>query len=219
MTRFITATALVALTAAPAFAAVDLDQLDMTGDGFVSMEEVMAAYPDFAPESWGDIDTNDDRRLSSEEILQTEAQDIFARYEMLSMEERGRVIVLDEDGDGFIQASDFERAYADFDAEDFEMIDTNDDNRVSYEEYYAPEAQQTIERYSVNVENVTDNVLDIAEIDTNGDSFADFDEMVAAYPGLATVDFEEIDANDDNRISSEELYAPEAQEIVSRSNS
>ena len=56
--------------------------------------------------------------------------------------------------------------------------------------------------------------MDIADIDTNGDAFADADEMMAAYPGLPAEAFEDIDANDDNRVSSDELYTREAQELV-----
>lgn len=215
MKRLMTATtAIAALTAGAAFAATDINDLDMTGNGFASMEEVMMAYPTLPATEFEQIDANDDNRLSPEEVLATEAQDIFARYDMVPMDDRGPYIVLDNDGDGFIQYSDMLRAYPGFTAVDFESIDLNDDNRLEYAEYYETEAQDTIARYTA-----TDTVRDIAEIDTNNDDFADADEMMAAFPGLTAESFEEIDLNDDNRISFDELYAPEAQEIVSRSGS
>ena len=210
MKRLMTATAAVALTAGAALAATDIDAVDLNGDNFASMEEVKAVFPDFDVTFFDDIDTNNDNRVSPQEILTTEAQNILGRYDMVPLEARGPVIILDNDADGFISLEDMRRGYPTFTDLDFETIDLNDDNRIAYVEIYETEAQDIIARYT------TDTVKDIAEIDVNGDDFADFNEMIAAYPGLPMVEFEEIDGNDDNRISSEELYAPEAQTIVSR---
>ena len=208
MKRLMTATAIAALTATAATAAVELETLDLNGDNFASAEEVMAWFPEMQFESFNNVDVNDDNRLDAEEIQTIEAQTLFGQFEMRPIEEVTAKIVLDADGDGFIMLDDYRRAYPDFTDLSFESIDANDDNRVSYVEHYALAAQTEIGRYE------TGSIRDIADIDTNADSFADFNEMTAAFPGLPMESFEDIDANDDNRISSEELYAPEAQQTL-----
>ena len=208
MKRLMTATAIAALTATAATAAAELETLDLNGDNFASAEEVMAWFPDMQFESFNGLDLNDDNRLDFEEIQTSNAQAIFGQFEMRPIEEATAKIVLDADGDGFIMIEDYRRAYPEFTDLSFQEIDANDDNRVSYVEHYALAAQTEIGRYE------TGSIRDIADIDTNADSFADFNEMTAAFPGLPMESFEEIDANDDNRISSEELYAPEAQQTL-----
>ena len=208
MKRLMTATAITALTATAAAAAVEIETLDLNSDGFASVEEVQAWFPDMQFESFNDIDVNDDNRLDANEVQSAEAQSVFGQYDMRPIEEATAKIVLDDDGDGFISLEDYRRAYPQFTDLSFEEIDTNDDNRVSYVEHYDLGAQTEIARYE------TGTIMDIADIDTNSDDFADFEEMTAAYPGLPMEGFEEIDVNDDNRISSEELYTREAQQLV-----
>ena len=210
MKRLTLTTAIAALAAGAAVAATDVDAVDLNGDKFVSMEEMKWVFPDFDVAFWGDIDTNGDNRVSSEEILTTEAQDILARFDMVPLEQVTAKVVLDDDADGFISYEDMQRGYPTFTELDFEAIDLNDDNRIAYAEIYATEAQDIIARYEAAT------VADISDVDKNGDAFADFDEMVIAYPGLILEEFEEIDLNDDNRISAEELYTTDAQNIVAR---
>lgn len=210
MKRMMLATAVTALTAGSALAATDIDQVDLTGDDFVSMEELKVVFPDFDVEFFDNIDTNDDNRISREEILATEAQDILARYDMVPVEARVEPIVLDDDGDGFISIDDMRRGYPSFTALDFEEIDTNDDNRVSYNEIYTTEAQDIVARYE------TAGELTHAMIDTDSDDFVSFEEMAAAFPTADAEDFEMIDLNDDNRVSYDEFYTLESQEVVNR---
>lgn len=205
-----TTTALVTLTAGAAIAATDISAVDLDGNGFASIEEIRAIYPDLSVSFFRDMDTNGDNRVSSEEILTTEAQNILGRLETSPMDRPGPVVVLDADSDGFISIEDMRRGYPEFTELDFDTIDENDDNRVTYEEIYATEAQDVVARYQ------TGTVMDIAEIDADGDEFADFDEMVTAFPGLDRESFDNIDLNGDNRISANELYEPDAQIIVSR---
>ena len=212
MKRLMIATAASALAAGSALAATDINAVDLDGNGYASVEEIKTVFPEFDVTFFADIDANGDNRVAPQEILELEAQEILGRYDMVPVEEQ-RLIVLDTDSSGFIDADEMAAVFSDFDAEDFAAIDTNDDNRVTYGEFYTLEAQQIVARY------YDGTIMDIADIDTNGDAFADFNEMVAAYPGLSQSDFNDIDGNDDNRISSQELYAPEAQQIVSRSDS
>lgn len=214
MKRLLTATtAVFALTAGAALAATDIDAVDMDGDGFASVDEVRAAFPEFDVVFFDEIDTNDDNRISPEEILETEAQDVLARYEMVPMENRVYVRV-DADMNGYMEYDEIRAVFPDLSELDYEEIDNNDDNRVTYQEYYTTEAQDIMARASGEA-----SLMDIAEIDANGDDFADFNEMVAVYPGLSQLNFEEIDENDDNRLSSQELYSTEAQDILARSGS
>lgn len=212
MKRLMIATAVTALTAGSAMAAVELDALDMDGDSFASVEEVKAAFPNMDVASIETIDTNDDYRLSAQEIQTLEAQEQFGLHDMVPLEQRF-MVRLDTDYNGYIEADEVAAQFSDFDAEDFERMDTNGDNRLTYQEWYAPEAVTIVARYREGT------IMDIAEIDTNGDRFADFDEMVASFPGLSEIDFDEIDLNNDNRVSSQELYELDAQEIISRSAS
>ncbi len=205
-----TTTALITLTAGAAVAATDIAAVDLDGNGFASIEEIRAIYPDLSVSFFRDMDTNGDNRVSPEEILTTEAQNILGRLEAAPMERPGPVVVLDADSDGFISIEDMRRGYPEFTELDFDTIDENDDNRVTYEEIYATEAQDVVARYQ------TGTVMDIAEIDADGDGFADFDEMATAFPGLDRESFDNIDLNCDNRISANELYEPDAQIIVSR---
>ena len=208
-----TTTAIATLAAGAALAATDIDAVDMDGDGFADVAEVKAAFPEFDVVFFSDIDTNDDNRIGPQEILETEAQDILARYEMVPLEERVYARV-DADMNGYMEYDEIKAFFPGLSELDYEEIDNNDDNRVTYDEYYNTEAQDIMARAASDA-----TVMDIAEIDSNGDDFADFNEMVAAYPGLSQLNFEEIDENDDNRISSTELYSTEAQNILARSGS
>lgn len=211
MNRFLMATAATALSATGAFAAVDLDQLDLDANNFVSIEELRASFPEVTANDFELMDANDDNRLSREEVTSPEGSTILDRYEMQPDVARGPVVVLDDDSDGYILLEDLRRAYSGFTDLDFDTMDTNDDNRLTYAEYYDIEAQNVVARYGM-----TNSVADIAEIDTNGDGFADFDEMMAQYPGIGELELEQIDLNGDNQVSSNELYEADAQQIVSR---
>ena len=208
MKRILTATAITALTATAAFAATDIETLDLNGDEFASMEEVKAWFPTLEMESFNDIDLNDDNRLDANEVQEARAQEIFGQYEMRPAEEATAKIVLDEDGDGFIMMEDYQRAYPDFAMTSFENIDLNDDNRVSYEEHYMDEAQTELARYETGMS------FNFADIDTDNDDFLSADEMMTAFRGLPAEVFEEVDDNDDNRVSAEEFNMEGAQEAV-----
>lgn len=209
MTRLMTTTAVALFTATAAFAATDISDVDMTADSFAGFEELRMAFPDVTEENFDAIDLNDDNRVSSQELLETDAQDILARYTMVPMKERSQV-VLDANFDRFVSKEEFTAIFPTFSEIDFNTIDDNNDNRVSYVEVYETEAQDIIARYYGGT------VTDIATIDANGDSFADFDEMMGFYPEITEVNLKLIDTNNDNRISSTELYDPKAQQIVSR---
>jgi len=207
MKRILTATAITALTTTAAFA-VDIEELDLNGDNFVSVEEAKMMFPDLQLESFNDIDMNDDRRLDANEVQSSDAQTTFDQYEMSSAVTSANNIVLDADGDGFIMMEDYQRAYPSFEMSSFEEIDLNDDNRVSYEEHYELDAQTELARYQTGMS------INFADIDTDNDDFASSDEMMAAFRGLPMEVFEQIDDNSDNRISAQEWQMQDTQTAV-----
>lgn len=209
MKRLMTSTAIAMIAASAAMAATDIKDVDMTGDAFVGYEELKLTFPKVSEQFFDQIDTNDDNRISSEELLEPDAQDILARYTMVGMDERAQV-VLDANHDRFVSKEEFVNVFPSFTEIDFEEMDANNDNRASYAEIYATDAQNIIARY------YGDTVRGIADIDTNGDRFADFEEMANAFSGITNESLEEIDTNNDNRVSSVELYANDAQQIVAR---
>ena len=214
MKRFALGLAATAISATAALAQVDVDQLDADDDSFASEEEVMAMIPDFDPTFFGDIDTNDDGRWSAEELNTGEAQEILARYypgeqadETVDLES------LDTDDDGFVSQMEFEAAYPGVDWTLANDIDTNDDNRLGPEELNTGEAQTIIAQIAPASQAET---VDVAALDTDGDGFVSQEEFAAHYPDVDWEQANDIDTNDDNRLSPEELNTSEAQEIISR---
>lgn len=118
---------------------------------------------------------------------------------------------VDQNGDRFASKAEIAAAYPTLSANDFRDLDQNRDNRISASEFTAPGAAAILNKHVAGV-----SVRGVAQIDTNGDGFASPAELAAAYPGFGPNDFDDIDANDDGRIGAVELYAPVAQEVVSR---
>ena len=52
--------------------------VDMTGDQFVGFEEMRLAFPEIIEEFFDEMDLTDDNRIGSEELLESDAQDILA---------------------------------------------------------------------------------------------------------------------------------------------
>lgn len=119
------------------------------------------------------------------------------------------VLDIDTDNDDFATYDELAAVYEGLTAEQFEQIDTNNDNRVSPVEFDAPEAQQIISLYE-GVE------LPKFVIDMNGDGFSDYEEISAVFTDLDKNEFDQMDTNDDNRLSQFEVYDIEAQNILNR---
>ncbi len=211
MKTLVMALATTALTASAA-AAAGIGAVDQNGDNFASKAELTAVYPTLSATDFRDIDTNDDRRISNTEITAPGVQAILARH--VAVEGGVQDLAsLDADGSGFVSMSELSAAYPGFRATDFTDIDVNDDNRVSASELYAAEAQVIVSRYDAGGSNV---LVALNEIDTDGSGFASLNELSATYQNLSVVDFNQIDANNDNRISFDELYAGDAQTVLGK---
>ena len=114
-----------------------------TVDGFASFAELAAAYPGLSMVDFDQIDGNNDNRVSSVEILDADAQVRLGRYETGS-----QILVslssVDVDGDGFATLSELQVAYPGLSSNDLIFFDTNDDNRISFTEFYALDAVEVL---------------------------------------------------------------------------
>lgn len=190
-----------------AFAAATVEGLDSDGDTFVTFEEATAIYTQLSAEEFEQMDTNDDNKLSADEVLTPEAQELFSLYEINPLPPQ----LIDLNGDGFSEYDEITTVFTELTQIDFDEMDTNDDNRLSQQEIDDPEAQIVLNKF-----RGTEQVAEIGAADTDGDNFLSSEEAMAAFPGLSAEEFEAIDTNDDNRVDYSELYETEAQEIVSK---
>ena len=114
-----------------------------TVDGFASFAELAAAYPGLSMVDFDQIDGNNDNRVSSVEILDADAQVRLGRYETGS-----QILVslssVDVDGDGFATLPELQVAYPGLSSNDLIFFDTNDDNRISFTEFYALDAVEVL---------------------------------------------------------------------------
>lgn len=107
-----------------------------TVQGFASYTELAAAYPGLSKVDFDQIDANNDNRVSSVEILDIDAQERLGRYEAGS-----QILVslssVDVDGDGFASLGELQAAYPGLSSSDLIFFDANDDNRISFTEFYS----------------------------------------------------------------------------------
>ena len=108
MKRLLTTLAIAGLASTPALAKVTIQDVDVTGDQFATMEEVRNSIPEMDSVDFNAIDLNGDRRLSVEEVNRVEAQTLFSQHQMRGKHERP-LALLDPDGDGFMSYDDIAR--------------------------------------------------------------------------------------------------------------
>ncbi|MBT8418202.1 MAG: hypothetical protein KJO42_12235 [Silicimonas sp.] len=209
MKKILATTALAAVISTPAFAAVTIQDLDVTGDSFATFEEVRNAIPEIDMVDFEQIDGNNDGRLSAEEVGEMKAQSALTQHQMRSSKERP-LMLLDPDSDGLMSYDDMARVHPTLTKNAFEGIDKNNDSRISYAEFYTVEAQTALAQCSES------KFLDLAAMDSDGDKFLSMDELMGGYPQATNADFRTIDLNKDNRISSVELLAPTAECLVGK---
>lgn len=204
----LTAALLATATAASAMKASDLD---IDGDGFASISEVRQIFPGFSSNDFRGIDANRDRRLSSSELNAAGTSAVIGRYQDTMAVVHG-LSDIDTDGDRFASKSELGAVYSGVTDNEYRLIDTNNDNRISASELYAPLAQAMLNRYEMSGRDL----VTIMQVDTDDDAFASFAELSAAFPGLTRSEFEIIDINGDNRIGATEYYNPETQTVLDR---
>lgn len=197
----------ILLGSTAALASTSVSNIDMNNDDFASFEELSAAYQGLSAEEFEQIDANNDNRVSSDELYAPKAQQIVSLYEG---DELPRFII-DLNGDGFSEYEEITTVFTDLTEIDFREMDTNNDNRLSQFEIYDIDAQTTLNKY-----RSMEEVATVAKSDSNRDGFLDEGELMNAYPGLSAEEFLIIDENGDNRVSFNEIYTNDAQNILSR---
>ena len=215
MKRIALTLAATILSTTAAVAATDIATLDADGDGFASVAEVNAAFPGFSRSDFRQLDGNRDNRISAVELQQPDARGIVGRYTAGVGASVVGISAIDTNGNGFASFAELQATYPGLSAVEFDRIDSNDDNRVSFDELYSPLAQATVSLHDAT----SSQVSVLSQVDTNGDSFAGYGELLAAYPGLNAADFRLIDANNDNRISRNEFLRIETQDVLGRAGS
>ena len=206
MKTFALALATTALTASAA-AAMSVGSLDTNGDRFVSFAEVTAVNPLVSVNEFRDLDTNRDRRLSSVELNAPGAEVILERGQRAN----GTVLsVADISGGSFASEAELVAAYPGLSSSEFDIIDANNDNRVSANEIYAPAAQDILGQH----ETGNRILVSLDRVDVDGSGFASLAELQAVYPGTTANDLREFDVNRDGRISFGELYSIEAIKVL-----
>lgn len=204
----VTAVLLATATAASAMQATDLD---INGDGFASISEVRQIFPGFSSNDFRNIDENRDQRLSSAELNAAGTSAVLGRYEDTMAVVHG-LSDIDTNGDRFASESELGAVYSGVTTNEFRLIDLNDDNRISASELYQPLAQARLNRYEMSGRDL----ITIMQVDTNDDAFATFEELSSVFRGLSRSEFDIIDINGDNRISSTEYYNSETQTVLDK---
>lgn len=202
------ALAATALTATAA-SAMSVSSFDQNGDRFVSFSEVTAVNPLVNRSEFRDLDVNRDNRLSAVELNAPGAEAILDR----GTQSNGTVrSVADISGGAFVSEGQLTAAYPGLKASEFDLIDANNDNRVSSVEIYAPAAQDILNQH----EGGQGILVSLDAVDTDGSGFASLSEIQAVYPGTTANDLRLFDVNRDGRIAFNEFYAPEAVETLGK---
>jgi len=200
------ATTAIAATAA---SAASLGDFDLNGDRFVSYQEATSVNPKVERQEFRSIDVNRDNRLSSVELQAPGVEAILGRGKGGSA---GVQSVADISGGSFVTESQLAAAYPGLKGHEFDIIDTNNDGRVSSTEIYASAAQDILSEHEAG-EGI---LVSLDAVDTDGSGFATLAELQVAYPGTSANDLRVFDTNRDGRISFNEFYAPEAVETLGK---
>lgn len=196
--------------AATAASAMSVGAFDQNGDRFVSYAEVTAVNPTVSRNDFRDLDVNRDRRLSSVELNAPGAEAILDRGTNPAGTVRS---VADISGGSFVSEGQLMAAYPGLMSHEFDIIDTNNDNRVSSVEIYASAAQDILNEHEAGNGGV---LVSLDAVDTDGSGFASLAELQSVYPGTTANDLRVFDVNRDGRIAFNEFYAPLAVETLGK---
>ena len=207
MKPLVISTAATFLTSVSA-SAMSIEMLDANGDRFATYAEVTAVNPKVSRSEFRDLDVNRDRRLSSVELQAPGAEAILDR----GTDPAGTVrSVTDISGGSFVTEGQLTAAYPGLKSHEFDIIDGNNDGRVSANEIYASAAQDILNQHEAGRGDV---LVSLDAVDTDGSGFATLAELQSAYPGLSRTDLRDFDVNRDGRIAFNEFYSPDAVEVL-----
>ena len=208
MKTIVLAIATTALSATFA-AAASVSDFDRNGDRFASFSEVTAANPLVGRNDFRTLDTNRDRRLSSTEVQAPGAEAILNRgIRSVGVVHNTREI----SGGSFVSESELKATYPGLTSIEFDLVDTNNDNRIGAVELYSEAAQSIFNRY----EQGSTILVSLNAVDTDGSGFASLAELQAFYPNLSHADLNFFDSNDDRRISFTEFYSIGAIQVLGK---
>ena len=120
--------------------------VDRDGEGFADYNELAAVYTGLSEVDFLEIDLNDDNRVDTWEFYEPAAQVILGQYEATD-EGVGDRDAIDTDNNNFISYEELTAAYPGLPRESFDDMDTNDDQRLDFTEFYALEAQNIMARH------------------------------------------------------------------------
>ncbi len=195
--------------AATAASAMSVGAFDQNGDRFVSYAEVTAVNPLVGRQDFRDLDVNRDNRLSSVDLHAPGAEAILDRGTNASGTVRS---VADISGGSFVSEAQLTAAYPGLKSHEFDIIDTNNDGRVSSTEIYASAAQDILNQH----ESGNGILVSLDAVDTDGSGFASLAELQRVYPGTSANDLRVFDTNRDGRIAFNEFYSPDAIETLGK---
>ncbi len=196
--------------AATAASAMSVETFDQNGDRFATFAEVTAVNPKVSRSEFRDLDVNRDRRLSSVELQAPGAEAILDR----GMNTAGTVLsVGDISGGSFVTEAELAAAYPGLKTVEFDIIDSNNDGRVSSVEIYASAAQDILNQHEAGQGGI---LVSLDSVDTDGSGFASLAELQSVYPGTSANDLRIFDVNRDGRISFNEFYSADAIEVLGK---
>ncbi len=196
--------------AATAASAMSVETFDQNGDRFATFAEVTAVNPKVSRSEFRDLDVNRDRRLSSVELQAPGAEAILDR----GMNTAGTVLsVGDISGGSFVTEAELAAAYPGLKTVEFDIIDSNNDGRVSSVEIYASAAQDILNQHESGQGGI---LVSLDSVDTDGSGFASLAELQSVYPGTSANDIRIFDVNRDGRISFNEFYSADAIEVLGK---
>ena len=115
-----------------------LTLVDTDGDGFMSYEDMARVHTGLTMNSFKNIDTNSDGRLSYSEYYSEDAQIAIAQCEDSTFLD---LAAMDSNGDNFLSKEELMGGYPKATDSDFRTVDLNGDNRISAVELLSPTAE------------------------------------------------------------------------------
>jgi Ca2+-binding EF-hand superfamily protein len=183
-----------------------LIEADKDRNGFVSREEFASAITRAPGDLFDRLDTNDDGKLSRDEIaLASRAPEFLRRIQTLV----DSFDSIDKDKNGALDIAELQAADAGFPKDAGQRIDADGDTSISREELQRVVDGARREMHGPGREGHEDRGpmmgRRMAEADTNGDDKISRKEFETAMPDAPKDIFDRIDANGDGEIAKDEL--------------
>lgn len=173
---------------------------DTDGDGRVSFEEFMAAFPNATRKMFDRLDTNKDGFLCPQDF-----RGGVARERARPMQNRQRMLKLlreaDVNGDGKVTYEEIIAVRPDFPRETFDRLDRNGDGVLSRADLLA----HARDRVLGNEQRRAAMIQRLKHADTDGDGRISFEEFVAAFPNANKRVFDRLDINGDGVLCRKDI--------------